>query len=74
MRIAKFLILILVFLLLSACGPSTKTSILQKPSGATLDDQMNRLTSQIICNISQYTYIIADSATLSRAFLSASSD
>jgi len=53
MRIAKFLILFLVFLLLSACGPATKTSILQKPSGATLDDQMNLLTSQIISSFNQ---------------------
>ncbi|OPX25589.1 MAG: hypothetical protein B1H06_07195, partial [Candidatus Cloacimonas sp. 4484_143] len=53
MRITKFLVLILAFLLLSACGPATKTSILQKPSGATLDDQMNRLTSQIISSFNQ---------------------
>jgi curli biogenesis system outer membrane secretion channel CsgG len=53
MRAIKFLMFVLIFLLLSACGPVTKTSILQKPSGDTLDDQMNRLTSQIISSFNQ---------------------
>jgi curli biogenesis system outer membrane secretion channel CsgG len=53
MRFIKLLIIALLFSLLTACGPATKTSILQKPSGATLDDQMNLLTSQIISSFNQ---------------------
>ncbi len=47
------MVIFVLALLISACGPVTKTAALQKPAGATLDDQMGKLTNQIISSFNQ---------------------
>ena len=53
MRSIKFLILILIIVALTACGPTTKTAVIQEPEKITLDSQMNTLTNQIISSFNQ---------------------
>ena len=53
MKHKKVVVIFVLALLISACGPVTKTAALQKPAGATLDDQMGKLTNQIISSFNQ---------------------
>ena len=53
MRFKIFFALVLMMSLIISCGPATKTSVLQQPAGSSLDDQMNKLTNQIISSFNQ---------------------
>jgi len=53
MKHRKVVVIFILAILISACGPATKTVALQKPTGATLDDQMGNLTNQIITSFNQ---------------------
>ncbi|MCD6176900.1 MAG: hypothetical protein J7K29_03575 [Candidatus Cloacimonetes bacterium] len=53
MKFIKFSILVLIFIVLTACLPAAKTTITEKPKNLTLDDQMNKLTGQIISSFKE---------------------
>ena len=53
MRSIRLTIFILIIFALTACGPATKTAVIQEPEKITLDSQMNTLTNQIISSFNQ---------------------
>ncbi|MDP8267209.1 MAG: hypothetical protein P9L97_00650, partial [Candidatus Tenebribacter davisii] len=53
MKFIKFSILVLIFIVLTACSSTVKTTITEKPKNLTLDDQMNKLTGQIISSFKE---------------------
>ncbi|MDP8202723.1 MAG: hypothetical protein P9M11_11370, partial [Candidatus Tenebribacter burtonii] len=53
MKFIKFSILVLIFIVLTACLSTAKTTITEKPKKLTLDDQMNKLTGQIISSFKE---------------------
>ncbi len=52
MKFIKFFIFVLI-ITLSACGPVTTTTQIQEPEKITLDNQMGKLTSQIISSFKE---------------------
>ncbi|NQT65292.1 MAG: hypothetical protein HQ554_03835 [FCB group bacterium] len=53
MRVIRFFVFVFIIIVLAACSPTTTTSVVQDPAKITLDNQMSKLTSQIISSFNQ---------------------
>ena len=53
MRSIRFFVFVIIIFALTACGPATTTTIIQEPAKITLDNQMSKLTSQIISSFKE---------------------
>lgn len=53
MRSIRFFVFVFIIFILMACGPATTTTIVQEPAKITLDNQMSKLTSQIISSFKE---------------------
>ncbi|MEA2096224.1 MAG: FlgO family outer membrane protein [Candidatus Cloacimonadota bacterium] len=53
MKSIRFFVLVLIVIILTACGPATTTTSVQEPAKITLDNQMSKLTTQIISSFNQ---------------------
>ena len=53
MRVIRFFVFMFIIIILAACSPTTTTSVVQDPAKITLDNQMSKLTSQIISSFNQ---------------------